>query len=90
MARDKPETSISIAKAPAAARHLARARAYDLPIGPLRALPELELSIIELETGELSFAMVLRTAEHARGIHKDITSHGGWRAYRAASLSEGP
>ena len=68
---------------------------YDVPMGPLSALlatepPELELSIIELEDGELSFAMVLREAEHALGIHKDITSYGGWRAYRAAALSEGP
>jgi hypothetical protein len=62
---------------------------YDVPMGPLRALlatepPELELSIIELEGGELSFAMVLRDAEHARGIHRDISSFGGWRAYRAS------
>ena len=40
--------------------------------------------------GELSFAMVLRDAEHALGIHKDITSYGGWHAYRAAALSEAP
>jgi gamma-glutamylcyclotransferase (GGCT)/AIG2-like uncharacterized protein YtfP len=68
---------------------------YDVPMGPLSALlatepEELELSIIELERGELSFAMVLRDAEHARGIHKDITSYGGWRAYRAGELSEAP
>ncbi|HJY02616.1 MAG TPA: Na+/H+ antiporter NhaA, partial [Streptosporangiaceae bacterium] len=68
---------------------------YDVPMGPLSALlatepPELELSIIELEGGDLSFGMVLRDAEHARGLHKDITSYGGWRAYRAAELSEEP
>ena len=68
---------------------------YDVPMGPLSALlatepPELELGIIELEGGELSFAMVLRDAEHGSGQHKDITSYGGWRAYRAESLSEGP
>ena len=62
---------------------------YDVPMGPLRALlasepPELELSIIELEGGELAFGMMLRDAEHDRGIHKDITGYGGWRAYRAA------
>jgi gamma-glutamylcyclotransferase (GGCT)/AIG2-like uncharacterized protein YtfP len=62
---------------------------YDVPMGPLSALlatepPELELSIIELEGGDLSFAMVLRTAEHVHGIHKDITSYGGWRPYRAS------
>jgi hypothetical protein len=66
---------------------------YDVPMGPLSALlatepEELELSIIELQDGELSFAMVLRDAEHARGIHKDITSYGGWHAYRAAQLSK--
>src|SRR5580700_8563016 len=48
---------------------------YDVPMGPLSALlatepEELELSIIELDDGELSFAMVLRDAEHARGIHQ--------------------
>ena len=67
---------------------------YDVPMGPLSALlatepPELELSIIELEDGELSFAMVLREAEHALGIHKDITSYGGWRAYRAGRAQRG-
>jgi hypothetical protein len=68
---------------------------YDVPMGPLSALlatepPELELGIIELEDGELSFAMLLRETEHANGLHKDITSYGGWRAYRTESLSEGP
>jgi hypothetical protein len=63
---------------------------YDVPMGPLSALlatepPELELSIIELEDGELSFAMVLRQAEHVLGIHKDITRYGGWRAYREST-----
>ncbi len=62
---------------------------YDVPMGPLRALlatepPELELSIIELEDGDLSFGMVLRDAEHGRGVHQDITRYGGWRAYRAS------
>jgi gamma-glutamylcyclotransferase (GGCT)/AIG2-like uncharacterized protein YtfP len=61
---------------------------YDVPLGPLRALlatepPELELSIIELTGGELSFAMVLRKSEHDRGVHEDITGYGGWRAYRS-------
>lgn len=67
---------------------------YDVPMGPLRALlatepPELELSIVELERGELSFGMVLREAEHGRGIHRDITGYGGWRAYRAALARDG-
>lgn len=61
---------------------------YDLPMPEFRALlatepPELELGIIQLQDGELSFAMLLRAAEHDRGIHKDITGYGGWRAYRA-------
>jgi hypothetical protein len=68
---------------------------YDVPMGQLSALlatepPELELSIIELEDGVLSFAMVLREAEHVRGIHQDITSYGGWHAYRAVAFSEAP
>jgi hypothetical protein len=68
---------------------------YDVPMGPLSALlatepPELELGIIELEGGELSFAMLLRAAEHAHGLHQDITSYGGWHAYRAELLSEQP
>ena len=62
---------------------------YDVPMEQLRALlasepPELELSVVEMERGEVSFGMVLREAEHDRGHHRDITSYGGWRAYRAA------
>ena len=33
--------------------------------------------------GELSFGMILRRGEDARGQHADISQHGGWRAYRA-------
>lgn len=59
---------------------------YDVPMTQLRDLlgsepPELELSIVELEGGELSFGMVLRRAEYDRGIHKDITRYGSWRQY---------
>jgi gamma-glutamylcyclotransferase (GGCT)/AIG2-like uncharacterized protein YtfP len=62
---------------------------YDVPMEPLRALldtepAELELSVIELEDGELSFAMMLRDSEHSGGGHKDITGYGSWRAYRAS------
>ena len=32
--------------------------------------------------GELSFGMVLRRGEDARGRHADISQRGGWRAYR--------
>ncbi len=63
---------------------------YDVPMPQLRDLlasepPELELSIVELENGDLAFGMVLRRGEHERGAHKDITGHGGWRAYRDAT-----
>jgi hypothetical protein len=62
---------------------------YDVPMDALRALldtepPELELTVIELDDGELSFAMVLRTGEHEHGGHKDISAYGSWRAYRAS------
>jgi len=62
---------------------------YDVPMQPLRALldtepPELELTVIELDDGEMSFAMVLRDSEHDHGGHKDISAYGGWRAYRAS------
>ena len=62
---------------------------YDVEMKPLRALldtepPELELTVIELDDGELSFAMVLRAGEHEHGGHKDISAYGSWRAYRAS------
>ena len=62
---------------------------YDVPMDALRALldtepPELELTIIELDGGEMSFAMVLREDEHDHGGHKDISAYGGWRAYQAS------
>jgi len=60
-----------------------------------REPPELELSIVELQAGdpdggapgepgavELSFGMILRRGEDARGRHADISDSGGWRAYR--------
>jgi gamma-glutamylcyclotransferase (GGCT)/AIG2-like uncharacterized protein YtfP len=63
---------------------------YDVPMKPLRDLldtepPELELAVIELTGGELSFAMVLRAGEYGR--HQDITSFGGWQAYRESRSS---
>ena len=64
---------------------------YDVPMGQLWDLlagepPELELSMVELAGGatELSFGMVLRRGERERGGYPDITSYGGWRAYRRA------
>ena len=61
---------------------------YYVPMPLLRSLlasepPELELSIVELESAQLSFGMILREEEQRRGGHKDITGYGGWRAYRA-------
>jgi len=62
---------------------------YEVPMSQLRDLlarepPELELSIVELESGELSFGMVLRRGEREHTL-TDITSYGGWRAYRGTS-----
>ena len=61
---------------------------YDVPMTQLHELlasepPELELSIVELESGELSFGMILRRGEREQAL-ADITSYGGWRAYREA------
>jgi gamma-glutamylcyclotransferase (GGCT)/AIG2-like uncharacterized protein YtfP len=61
---------------------------YDVPMAQLHGLlarepPELELSIVELESAELSFGMVLRRGEREQAL-TDITGYGGWRAYRQA------
>jgi gamma-glutamylcyclotransferase (GGCT)/AIG2-like uncharacterized protein YtfP len=61
---------------------------YDVPMAQLHELlarepPELELSIVELEPGELAFGMVLRRGDRERSF-TDITGYGGWRAYRQA------
>jgi gamma-glutamylcyclotransferase (GGCT)/AIG2-like uncharacterized protein YtfP len=61
---------------------------YEVPMPQLHELlaaepPELELSIVELESGELSFGMILRRGERGQAF-TDITSYGGWRAYRQA------
>jgi gamma-glutamylcyclotransferase (GGCT)/AIG2-like uncharacterized protein YtfP len=63
-----------------------RGELFDVPLEVLRDrfLPaepaELELGVIELEDGTATLSMVLRKGERDR--HKDITEHGGWRAYR--------
>ncbi len=62
---------------------------YDVPMPLLRTLlasepPELELSIVELARGQLSFGMILRDEEQRQGGYTDISQYGGWRAYRAA------
>ena len=68
-----------------------RGELYDVPMAQLWELlagepPELELAMVELAgTGpELSFGMVLRRGEREHGRYRDITSYGGWRAYRRA------
>jgi hypothetical protein len=38
---------------------------------------------VELESGELSFGMILRRDADGQAL-TDITSYGGWRAYRQA------
>ncbi len=44
--------------------------------------PELELGVVELDDGRAVLGMVLRPEERDR--HRDITTSGGWRAYRAS------
>ncbi|MDH6125528.1 gamma-glutamylcyclotransferase [Kitasatospora sp. GP82] len=62
---------------------------YDVTLEHLRdvILPgeprELELGIIELADGSPCLSMVLARGELERGVHKEITEFGGWRAYLA-------
>ncbi|MEV4558721.1 gamma-glutamylcyclotransferase [Kitasatospora sp. NPDC049285] len=62
---------------------------YDLPLAHLRdaVLPgeplELELGVIELADGSACLSMLLARGELERGVHREITAHGGWRAYLA-------
>ncbi|KJK59988.1 allophanate hydrolase-related protein [Saccharothrix sp. ST-888] len=62
---------------------------YDVSLEHLRdvILPgeplELELGIIELADGSPCLSMVLARGELERGVHKEITEFGGWRAYLA-------
>ena len=63
-----------------------RGELYDVPLEVLhdRFLPdepsELELGVVELADGTAALSMLLRRGEGDR--HRDITEHGGWRAYR--------
>jgi len=65
-----------------------RGELYDVPLEVLRDAflpdepPELELGVVELADGRGTLCMVLRAGEADR--HRDITEHGGWRAYRAS------
>lgn len=60
---------------------------YDVPLDVLRDSllptepPELELSVIELGSGEPSLAMVLREQFRAAADLEDISAIGSWRAY---------
>ncbi|WP_035841097.1 allophanate hydrolase-related protein [Kitasatospora azatica] len=62
---------------------------YELSLELLRdvILPgeprELEFGVIELADGSACFSMVLSRGELERGVHKEITEFGGWRAYLA-------
>lgn len=62
---------------------------YDVPLNTIRDAfipaepPELELSVVELEDGSSALVVMLRADVHASGEGlKDISEHGGWRAYK--------
>jgi hypothetical protein len=63
---------------------------YDVPDEVLRddllptEPPELEFGIIKLADGSPCFSMILRRGELERGVHREITAFGGWRAYLAS------
>lgn len=63
-----------------------RGELYDVSLDVVRDrfLPdepaELELGVVELADGSSALSMVLRRSEV--GTHRDISEHGGWRAYR--------
>jgi gamma-glutamylcyclotransferase (GGCT)/AIG2-like uncharacterized protein YtfP len=65
-----------------------RGELYDVPLEVIRDAflpaepPELELGVVELADGRGTLCMVLR--DEQLGKHRDITEHGGWRAYQAA------
>ncbi|GHH63188.1 gamma-glutamylcyclotransferase [Kitasatospora indigofera] len=62
---------------------------YDITLEHLRdvILPgeprELELGVIELADGSACLSMLLARGEQEKGVHKEITEYGGWRAYLA-------
>ena len=63
---------------------------YDVPLSVIRDRfipaepPELELGVLELLDGGSALVVLLRASAHAAGDGlKDISDHGGWRAYRA-------
>ena len=47
--------------------------------------PELELGVVELDDGSSALVVLVRASVYASGEGlKDISEHGGWRAYRAS------
>ena len=69
LAREPPELELSI---------------VELAAGdPAGSSPAPDGAAPQKTAGELSFGMILRRGEDARGGHADISQHGGWRAYRA-------
>ena len=64
---------------------------YEVPLEVIRDRfvpaepPELELGVLELDDGGSSLVVLLRkhAYESGEGL-KDISEHGGWRAYRAS------
>jgi gamma-glutamylcyclotransferase (GGCT)/AIG2-like uncharacterized protein YtfP len=62
---------------------------YDVPMDRLQLLlaaepPQLELSIIRLSGGRLSFGMVVRAGQEVAAGAVDITEFGSWRRYLGA------
>ena len=67
---------------------------YEVPLEVVRDRfipaepPELELGVLELDDGGSSLVVLLRKVAYDAGAGlKDISEHGGWRAYRAAKTS---
>jgi gamma-glutamylcyclotransferase (GGCT)/AIG2-like uncharacterized protein YtfP len=62
---------------------------YDVPLGVIAERfmpdepPELELGVVQIADGSYALAVQLRPGEAESGKHKDITSYGGWLAYRS-------
>jgi gamma-glutamylcyclotransferase (GGCT)/AIG2-like uncharacterized protein YtfP len=69
LAREPPELELSIVELAAGDP----AGSSAAPGGAARGEPG---------AGDLSFGMILRRGEDARGRHADISDRGGWRAYR--------
>lgn len=69
---------------------------YEVPLEVIRDRfmpsepPELELGVLELDDGAGALVVLLRADAYASGAGLvDISEHGGWRAYRAATVPGG-